>query len=449
MPEPINMYEKYYKDPKREPILVDYVRTPIGKRNGTVGRHRGDDLVVHCYRTILERNDFDPNIIGDSIVSCNSQIGDCALDIGRTAALAAHLPVKVGGMSINRQCSSGAQTALSAWQAIASGIHDCVICGGVEVQNRYPIMSDSYVYDEKQGKPVMIAPNKKILTNPEVAAKLKEYNTTFAGQINSAHVMGQVWMKKAGKTLEEYRHEVDSLSLLSHQKACSTWDERGKEIEPIWCPKLDEKTGEPLLDENNEVAKNSSFSILTERDESPRPGTSMEKLASLRTIIGRKSKAFLTAGNSCPTSDGAAAQLWMTRALADNLGLKVRASVVNCAIVGTDPVLQLTGPIESMPIALKRANMTFDDMSFIEINEAFSSVVYACCYDLGLDWNDPRFNPWGGAIALGHPTGATGSRLIGTNLHQLEQSGKEFAISSMCVGLGMSIATIIRNEHPK
>ncbi|MFX0176066.1 MAG: thiolase family protein [Candidatus Hodarchaeota archaeon] len=449
MPEPINMYEKYFKDPKREPVLIDYVRTPIGKRNGTVGRHRGDDLVVHCYRAIIERNDFDPNLIGDSIVSCNSQIGDCALDIGRTAALSAHLPVSVGGMSINRQCSSGAQTALSAWQAIASGIHDCVICGGVEVQNRYPIMSDSYIFDEKLGKPVMIAPNKKILTNPEVAAKLEEYKTTFAGQINSAHVMGQVWMEKAVKTLEEYRHEVDNLSLLSHQKACSTWDERGKEIEPIWCPKLNEETGEPLLDENNEVAKDSSLSVLTERDESPRPGTSMEKLASLRTIIGRKSKAFLTAGNSCPTSDGAAAQLWMTRALADELGLKPRATIVNCAIVGTDPVLQLTGPIKAMPIALERANLSFDDMSFIEINEAFSSVVYACCYDLGLDWNDPRFNPWGGAIALGHPTGATGSRLIGSNLHQLEESDKEFAISSMCVGLGMAIATIIRNENPK
>ena len=175
----------------------------------------------------------------------------------------------------------------------------------------------------------------------------------------------------------------------------------------------------------------------------------MEKLATLRTIVGRKSKAFLTAGNSCPTSDGATAQLWMTRELAEQLGLKIRATIVNFASVGTDPVLQLTGPIKAMPEALKKANMTFDDMSFIEINEAFSSVINACCYDLGLDWNDERFNPWGGAIALGHPTGATGNRLIGTNVHQLEESGKEYAISSMCVGLGMALATIVKNEHPK
>ena len=139
----------------------------------------------------------------------------------------------------------------------------------------------------------------------------------------------------------------------------------------------------------------------------------------------------------------------MTRQLAEELGLKVRATILNFAVVGVDPVLQLTGPIKAIPEALKRANMTLDDMEFIEINEAFSSVVFACCYELGIDWKDPRFNPWGGAIALGHPTGATGTRLIGTNLHQLELSGKEYAISSMCVGLGMATGTILKNEHPK
>ncbi|MFX1354197.1 MAG: thiolase family protein [Promethearchaeota archaeon] len=447
MAEPIILYEKYFKDPKREPVLIDYVRTPVGKRNGTVGLHRGDDLVVHCYKTIIERNDFDPNLIGDSIVSCNSQIGDCALDIGRIVALAAHLPITVPGFSINRQCASGAQSVISAWQAIASGIHDCVICGGVEVQNRYPIMADAYIFDEEQGKQVMIAPNGKILTHPFVAQKLQEHKTSFAGQINSAHVMGQVWMKKSGLSLEDFRTEMDSLSLHSHKKACSTWDERGKEIEPIWCPQLDEN-GKPMLDEKNQVAKDPSLSVLTEKDETPRPGTSMEKLSSLRTIIGRKSQAFLTAGNSCPTSDGATAQLWMTRGLAEELGLKPRATIVNFAVVGTDPVLMLTGPIEAIPEVLRKAGMTLNDMDYIEINEAFSPVVYASCYDLDLDWKDEKFNPWGGAIALGHPTGATGCRLIGTNVHQLEKSGKEFAISSMCVGLGMGAATIVRNENP-
>jgi acetyl-CoA acetyltransferase family protein len=442
------MYEKYFKNPKREPVLVDYVRTPIGKRRGTIMRHRGDDLVVHCYRTIVERNNFDTSIIGDSIVSCNSQIGDCALDIGRTSALAAHLPVSVPGFSINRQCASGAQAVISAWQAIASGIHDAVICGGVEVQNKYPIMSDTYIFDKELNKPISIAPNKKMGSHPEIRQKIEEYNSPFADQITSAHAIGTVWMKKSNKSLEDFKHDVNSLSLLSHKKACSTWEERGKEIEPIWCPNLDEN-GKPTLDEKNNITSDPDLSVLTEKDEGPRPGTTMEKLTSLRTITGRKSTAFLTAGNSCPTSDGAAAQLWMTRELAEEIGLKPRATIVNFAAIGSDPVLQLTGPIKAMPLALSRAKMSFDDMDFIEINEAFSSVIYACCDDLGLDWEEDRFNPWGGAIALGHPTGATGCRLIGSNVHQLEESGKEYAISSMCVGLGMALATIVKNENPK
>jgi acetyl-CoA acyltransferase len=454
MVEPNFVYDQYFKDPKREPVLIDYVRTPIGKRRGTIQRHRGDDLVIHCYRTLIERNDFDTKLIGDSIVSCCSQIGECGLDIGRNVALGSHLPISVPGMTVNRHCASGAQGVISAWQAIASGLHDVIICGGVEVQNKYPIGADAYVFNEEMGKPMMIAPNKNILSNPEVAAELKEYNTTIAGQINAAHVLGlHYYSKNKGISMkdvklearDEFKKELDELSLLSHQKACSNWDERGKEIEPIWCPKLDEN-GKPMLDDKNDVAQDESLSVLTERDETPRPGTSMEKLAQLKTIIGRKAQAYLTAGNSCPTSDGAGAQLWMSRAMADELGLKPRVSIVNFSNVGTSPVLMLDGPIKAMPEALKRANMTFDDMSFIEINEAFSPVVWSCCKELGLDWNDPRFNAWGGAIALGHPTGFTGLRLIGSNMHQLEQKGGDYAISSMCVGFGMAIATIIKKE---
>lgn len=457
MTEPIFIYEKHFKNPKREPVLVDYCRTPIGKKRGSLVRHRGDDLAIHCYETLLKRNEFDKSLIGDSIMACNSQIGECALDIGRNVALASHLPVSVPGMSVNRHCASGAQAVLSAWQAIAAGVHDAVICGGIEIQNKFFIGADAYLFDKEKGKMMMVPPNKKILSNPEVAAKLKEYKTSLAGQINSAHVLGLhyfakhkgIKMKEVKKEIrDEFKHELDELSVLSHKKACETWDERGKEIEPIWCPKLDEN-GEPMLDENNNVAEDPSLSVLTEKDETPRCGTSMEALEKLRTIVGRKSQGFLTAGNSCPTSDGAAAQIWMTRQLAEELGLPIRASIVNFSIVGTDPVLMLDGPIKAMPEALERANMTFDDMSFIEINEAFSPVIWACCKELGLDWEDPRFNPWGGAIALGHPTGMTGARLIGTNVQQLEQTGKEYAISSMCVGFGMSTATIVKNEHPK
>lgn len=458
MVEPISMYEKYFKDPKREPVLIDFVRTPIGKKppRGSIGRLRGDDLLIHCYETLLKRNEFDKNLIGDSVVACCSQIGECGLDIGRMVAISSHLPVAVPGMTVNRHCASGAQAVITAWQAIASGIHDCVICGGVEVQNRYPIGADADVFDEKKGKMMMVPPNKKILSNPEVAAKLKEYKMSLVGQINSAHFLGMAYATKHNNIpytdfeniRDQIRLELDEISYLSHKKATETYDKRGKEIEPIWCPKLDEQTGEPLLDEKNNVAHDPSLSELTEKDEGPRPGTSKEVLAKLPTLkgVGKKKTSYLTAGNSCPTSDGACAHIWMTRGLAEELGLKPRATILNYASVGTDPVLMLTGPIKAMPEALKRANLTWDDMDFIEINEAFSPVVYACCKDLGLDWNDPRFNAWGGAIALGHPTGMTGARLIASNVSQLEQTGKDYAISSMCVGFGMATGTIVKRE---
>ena len=303
MVEPVRIYEKYFKDPKREPVLIDYVRTPIGRRRGTIVRHRGDDLIVHCYETLIKRNDFDMSVLGDSIVACNSQIGECALDIGRNAALAAHLPVSVPGTTVNRHCASGAQAVLSGWQAVACGAMDAVIVGGIEVQNKYMIGADAYIFDEEKGKMMMVAPNKKIITHPEVAAKMEELKTPLAGQITSAHALGVFYYSKhKGIPMKEFKAEVrddfkaqlDELSVDSHKKALATYDKRAKEIEPIWCPKLDEETGKPILDEKNNVAQNDSTSVLTSKDEGPRDGTSVEALAKLRTITGRKSQAYLT-----------------------------------------------------------------------------------------------------------------------------------------------------------
>jgi len=437
-----NWYETYFKDPKREPVLIDYVRTPIGRRRGRITRLRGDDLVIHCYRTLLERNNFDQTLIDESIVSCCSQIGECGMDIGRNVALAAGLPVKVPGMTLNRHCASGAQSVVSAWQGIASGYYNCVLAGGVEVQNKYPIMSDLKV--EIGGKVVMVSPHKDIMNNDEVKANTEKYKQGIQNQISAADLMGRIWSEKLGWEKDRMREELDRISLHSHQKACATFDKRNKEIEPIWVPKLDDNVI-PIYDENGNVAQNNSTSELADRDEGPRSNTSFEILQGLK-VLGSKRKGLLTAGNSCPTSDGAGAQLWMTRQLAEELGFKPRASIIASAVVGCDPVAMLEGPIHAMPIALKRANMTMDDMDIIEINEAFSTVVQACCHELGIDWRDERFNPWGGAIALGHPTGFTGLRLIGTNVHQLEDSNKTYAISSMCVGMGMGQATIVKLE---
>ncbi len=441
----VKWFNKYMKDPKREPVLVDYVRTPLGSNRGTLKRLRGDDMFIHTIKTLVDRNEAIPvDDYGDVIAGCNSQIGACALDIAKTAALAAHLPMHIPGVSINRQCASGMQACYFAWMSIATGEKDVVLAGGVESQNTYPIMADMNV--AMGGTKVQtFPPNPRISTNPYIKESEKKYNGEMSGQINSAEIMGNVWQEKSGLERSEFRRQLDEIAMLSHKKAGETWDQRAEEIEPIKVPKLDEN-GKPIVQRNGMLIEGETE--ITSRDESPRPvpeKTNMKKLGRLRGIVKRKT-GLLTAGNSCPTSDGAAATIWTSRGYAEEHGLKIRASLDSCYACGTDAVLMLTGPIEAAPVALKRAELTMDDMSVIEINEAFSTVVWASCDGLGLDYKDPRLNPLGGAISIGHPTGATGCRLIGTITHQLEASQKSYGIGTLCVGLGMGIAAVVRRE---
>ena len=185
-----NWYETYFKDPKREPVLIDYVRTPIGKRRGKIIRLRGDDLIVHCYRTLFERNKFDRTLVDDSMVACCSQIGECGMDIGRNAALAAGLPVKVPGITKYVHHFPPPQAVLSAWQAIASGYCDCILAGGIEVQNRYPIMEDLKIF--KNGKMITVSPHKDIVQNPEIKASAEKYKQGIQTQISAADLMGRI-----------------------------------------------------------------------------------------------------------------------------------------------------------------------------------------------------------------------------------------------------------------
>ncbi len=440
------MYLFNYKDPKREPVLVDYVRTPIGKKNGKVVRMRGDDLTIHCVDALIDRNKWmkeNIKMVGDVILGCNSQIGTCALDIGRTTALGSKLDWITPGVSLNRQCASGMQATHFGWMEIASGEKDVVIVGGVELQNAYPIMADMVVDGQT------VPPNKKILTNKTVAASSKKYGddmfpsqpniahlAQMAGQIASAELMGHVWKAP--------REALDEISYNSHMKANApeAWKGRGKEIVPIKVPKANEQ-GKSILDENGDMIEGQTE--MADKDEGVRPNTTLEKLAELKPIVLRKS-GLLTAGNSCPTSDGANAALWMSRGLAVQLGVKIRAILVGCVAVGTDPILMLTGPIDACKAVMKRCECSLDDMDYIEMNEAFSTVVYACCKDLGLDVKDKRLNQWGGAIAIGHPTGMTGCRLLGTLTNQMETYGKSYGFGTLCVGLGMGIGGIMKRE---
>jgi acetyl-CoA acetyltransferase family protein len=444
-------FNKYFKDPAREPVIVDYVRTPMGSKKGTLKRLRGDDMLVHVLETVYKRNkNIDWDGLGklglaDVICGCNSQIGACALDVGKCAELAAGMPMSIPGVTLNRQCASGQQTTIFGYQEIASGDKDLVITCGVESQNVYPIMSDMNVADGNPlGGNLTVAPNPKMNNNPfiqESYKKYAKYEPDMQGQIYAAEVMGRLWREKSGKTPEAFRQELDELSVWSHEKAGKHYAERNKEIEPITVPKVDEK-GMPILLGNGML--DPANTEVTSQDEGIRPTKGMlEKLKTLDGIVKRKS-GILTAGNSCPTSDGAACLVWTSKKYAQEHGLKIKGTLEAFVTVGTDTPLMLTGPIEAAPLALKRAELKMDDMSVIEINEAFSTVVQASCFELGLSWKDERLNPLGGAIALGHPTGMTGIRLTGTILNQLEAKNKQFGLATLCVGFGMGIGTVIR-----
>jgi acetyl-CoA acetyltransferase family protein len=427
-------------------VLVDYCRTAIGKKGGKVGRLRGDDLIINCINTLVDRNEWlaaDVRLAGDVVLGCQSQIGSCALDIGRTAALGSKLHWSTPGVSMNQLCASGMQACHFGWDEIATGEKDVVITGGIELQNSFPIRSDMIVRGEK------VPMNPKVWQNPSVSNSIQAYGQSrfpdepevaalsdVTDQILSAELMGHVWNAP--------REELDAIACASQQKASTAeaWDGRGAEIAPIEVPKVTD-AGELILDVNHEMIPGETE--IADRDEAVRPTTSMEVLATLKPIV-LPEKGLLTAGNSCPTSDGAAAALWMTRGMAEELGIKIRSTIMGFAVIGTDPVLRLTGPIDVTPVLMQRCETTLDDMDVLEMNEAFSTVIYACCQELGIDWHEDRFNPWGGAIAIGHPTGMTGCRLIGTITHQLETSQKSYGFATLCVGLGHGIACIVKRE---
>ncbi len=447
MPAPTNLYFKYHTNPKREPVLVDYCRTANGKRGGKVGRLRGDDLLIHCIDSLVDRNRWlmeDVKLVGDVVAGCVSQIGSCALDIGRTAVLGSKLHWQTPGVSVNRLCASGMQACHFAWMEIASGEKDVVIGGGIELQNTYPIRADTIVDG------VAIPPNPKIRTNPSVQPSIKKFGVEMfpndkevadlanvKDQITSAELMGHVW--KASKD------ELDEIAIHSQQNANkkNAWEGRGKEIAPLEVPKVDEKGVQILDADHNPIPGQTE---IADRDEAIRPNTNKETLAKLKTLVLPPPKGLLTPGNSCPTTDGAATCLWMSRGMAEELGIKIHSTLLGCVAVGADPVLRLSGPIEVAKVLMPRCETSLDNMDFIEINEAFSTVVYACCKDMNLDWRDERINQWGGAIAIGHPTGMTGCRFIGTLTNQLETYGKSYGFGTLCVGLGMGIGCIVKRE---
>ncbi|MED3562739.1 thiolase family protein [Bacillus xiapuensis] len=380
----------------REVVIVEGVRTPVGKRNGALKDIRPDDLAALTLKELVNRAGIDPAVIDDVILGCVTQVSEQAGDIARVAALIAGFPIEVPGTTIDRQCGSSQQAVHFAAQAILSGDMDVVIAGGVESMSRVP-MGSSY-----QGVKDPFSP------------KLRERFEMIHQGLSAERIA-----EKYGFT----RKELDQFSLESHEKALRAQAEGffDREIFPIELPLPDGTTA------------------IIKEDQGPRKGTSLEALSGLKPSFIED--GVIHAGNSSQISDGAAAVLLMSREKAEELGLKPRFRVHTRVVVGSDPTLMLTGPIPATKKALEKSGLSIDDIDIFEVNEAFASVPMAWLKETGAD--PAKLNPNGGAIALGHPLGGSGARLMVTMMHELERTGGRYGLQTMCEGHGMANATII------
>ena len=373
--------------------IVDAVRAPIGKKNGTLSKVRGDEVAAQVLNGLLARHDLDPAEIEDVQLGCVTQIGEQGWNLGRMVPLVAGWPETVCGTTVDRQCGSSMQTNMNAAAAVWSGQLDLVVSAGVEMMSRVPMGS-----------------NGGDLSN----ALLDRWQIVPQGI--SAEVIAEEW----GFT----REQLDALSLESHRRALDAIDSGrfADEIIPI------ELTNPHL---------GTQFAV----DETPRRDTSAEALAALNPSFVPDGK--VTAGNSSQICDGAAAVLIASEAATSRLGLEPRARFVSFGLAGVDPHRMLHGNPEAGAKALGRAALTLEDMSVIEVNEAFASVVLQFARDAGVEdrWDD--INPNGGGISLGHPLGATGARITATLLNELERRGARYGIASMCIGFGMAIAGVV------
>jgi len=378
----------------REAVIVEAVRTPLGKKKGALSNTRPDDLAALVLAEVVKRAGINPQMVEDVIMGCVSQVGEQAMCVGRQAVLLAGFPNHVPSVTIDRQCGSSQQSVHFAAQAIMAGDMDVVIAAGVECMTRVPMGSS--------------------LADASFNPRTIEKYGLFSQGI-SAEMMAEKWALT--------REALDEFSLDSHRKAASA-REAGffrNEIMPV------------------EVAlPDGSIGIFSE-DEGIRPATTMEGLGSLRTAFKQDGK--ITAGNSSQISDGASAVLMMSMDKARQLGLKPRARIAARSVIGDDPALMLSAPIPATRMALKKAGLSISDIDLYEVNEAFAPVPLAWLQDLGAD--PAKLNPQGGAIALGHPLGASGARIMTTMLHYLERTGKRYGLQTMCEGFGMANATII------
>jgi acetyl-CoA acyltransferase len=386
----------------REAVIVEAVRTPVGKKEGKLAGWHPVDLLAEVLNAAVERSGIDPAQVEDHITGCVSQTGEQAINIARNAWLAAGLPEEVPAVTIDRQCGSSQQSAHFAAQGILAGAYDLVVASGVESMTRVPM---GITAQQGPGFPF----SQKLMDR---------YEGGLVPQGVSAEIIAERWSLS--------REQLDDFGARSHERAAAATGD-GKfdgEILPI---KVEGESGSELF----------------EHDEGIRFPVNREKMAALPTPF--KDDGVVTAGNSSQISDGASALVIASREKAEELGLRPRARFHSFALAGVDPITMLTGPIPATQKVLERAGLKLDDIAVVEINEAFASVVLAWKKDLEIpdDWFEDNVNPNGGAIALGHPLGASGAKLMTTLLHELERREARFGLQTMCEGGGESNATVI------
>lgn len=394
----------------RDAFIIDAVRTPMGKYGGAFGTVRPDDLAAHAIAALVQRNQVEGRSIDDVVWGAANQAGEDNRNVARMALLLAGLPVEVPGATVNRLCGSGLEAVNSAYRQIRSEEADILIAGGSESMTRAPF--------------VMAKAQAAFARSAEI------YDTTIGWRfvnprmkdLYGTHAMGET-AEINGRDYGISREAQDQFALESHQRAVAAIAEgRFKaEIEPV---EVAQRKGEPKV---------------IDTDEPPRPDTSLDKLASLRPAF--EADGTVTAGNSSGINDGAAAVLLASPAATEANGWRPLARIVTSAVAGVEPQRMGIGPVFATRKALDRAGLSLDDIDLVELNEAFAAQSLACITELGLDRSKVNVN--GGAIALGHPLGCSGARILTTLVHEMTRRGSRYGLATMCIGVGQGIATIV------
>ncbi|WP_038046486.1 thiolase family protein [Thermus caliditerrae] len=395
-----------------EAWIVQALRTPIGKHGGALASVRPDDLLAHVLSALMERSRVPKEEVEDVYAGCANQAGEDNRNVARMALLLAGFPVEVAGCTVNRLCGSGLEAVAQAARAIWAGEGQVYIGSGVESMSRAPFVVPKAERPFPTGNQVM-------------------YDTTLGWRLVNPRMQALYGTESMGETAENLaemyripREEQDRFALLSHQKALRAWDEGRFQEEVVPVP-----------------VKRGKEEALVAVDEGPRRDTSLERLAQLRPVF--REGGTVTAGNSSPLNDGAAAVLLVSDGYARAHGLTPLARVRSIAVAGVPPRIMGIGPVPATKKALERAGLTLRDIGLIELNEAFAAQSLAVLREWGLDMEDPRLNPNGGAIALGHPLGASGARILTTLVHEMRRRDVQFGLATMCIGVGQGIAVVV------